>query len=49
MGPEFTVLRFDFAADVAAPEAATRRKGLPLRVLDIGRPSVLIQSEPIRP
>jgi 2-polyprenyl-6-methoxyphenol hydroxylase-like FAD-dependent oxidoreductase len=38
MGPEFTLLRFDSAADVAALEAAARHRGVPLRVLDIGRP-----------
>jgi hypothetical protein len=38
MGPEFTLLRFDSAVDVAAPEAAARHRDVPLRVLDIGRP-----------
>jgi 2-polyprenyl-6-methoxyphenol hydroxylase-like FAD-dependent oxidoreductase len=37
MGPEFTLLRFDPAVDVAALEAAARSRGMPLKVLDIGR------------
>jgi len=39
MGPEFTLLRFDPAVDVRAFEAAARHRGVPLRVLDIGRPA----------
>jgi hypothetical protein len=35
MGPEFTLLRFDPATDVAALEAAARVRGMPLRVLDV--------------
>ncbi len=38
MGPEFTLLRFDRAVDVAALEAAARTRGVPLRILDIERP-----------
>jgi hypothetical protein len=37
MGPEFTLLRFDLSADVAALEAAARLRGLPLIVLDVER------------
>jgi 2-polyprenyl-6-methoxyphenol hydroxylase-like FAD-dependent oxidoreductase len=39
MGPEFTLLRFDGAADVAALESAARHRGVPLRVLDVERPA----------
>ena len=39
MGPEFTLLRFDPAVDVASLEAAARQRGLPLKVLDIERPA----------
>jgi len=42
MGPEFTLLRFDPALDVAALEAAARSKGVPLRVLDIEKNSAAI-------
>src|SRR2546421_166079 len=35
MGPEFTLLRFDAAAEVAALEGAARERGVPLRILDI--------------
>src|SRR5437764_15473101 len=42
MGPEFTLLRFDSAADVAPLEAAARKRGVPLRVLDIERPTTAI-------
>jgi hypothetical protein len=35
MGPEFTLLRFDPATDVAALEAAARVRGVPLRVLNV--------------
>src|SRR5258707_12882023 len=38
MGPEFTLLRFDPAADVTALEAAARSRGVPLKVLDLERP-----------
>jgi hypothetical protein len=38
MGPEFTLLRFDVAADVAPFEAAARSRGVPLKVLDLERP-----------
>ena len=39
MGPEFTLLRFDSAVNVAALETAARNRGVPLKVLDIERPS----------
>jgi 2-polyprenyl-6-methoxyphenol hydroxylase-like FAD-dependent oxidoreductase len=42
MGPEFTLLRFDPAVDVAALEAAARKRGVPLKVLDIERPKTAI-------
>jgi 2-polyprenyl-6-methoxyphenol hydroxylase-like FAD-dependent oxidoreductase len=42
MGPEFTLLRFDSAVDVAALEAAARNRGVPLKVLDIERPTAAI-------
>jgi 2-polyprenyl-6-methoxyphenol hydroxylase-like FAD-dependent oxidoreductase len=35
MGPEFTLLKFDSAADVAALERAARQRGVPLKVLQI--------------
>jgi hypothetical protein len=38
MGPEFTLLRFDPAKDVAPLERAARTRGVPLRVLDLRRP-----------
>ncbi len=38
MGPEFTLLRFDRAVDVAALERAARGRGVPLKVLDVERP-----------
>jgi 2-polyprenyl-6-methoxyphenol hydroxylase-like FAD-dependent oxidoreductase len=34
MGPEFTLLRFDPATDVAPLEAAARKRGVPLKILD---------------
>jgi 2-polyprenyl-6-methoxyphenol hydroxylase-like FAD-dependent oxidoreductase len=34
MGPEFTLLRFDPATDVAPLEAAARQRGVPLKILD---------------
>jgi hypothetical protein len=39
MGPEFTLLRLDSAADVAPLEAAARNRAVPLKVLDIERPT----------
>lgn len=39
MGPEFTLLRFDPATDVAPLQAAARRRGMPLKVLDVERPT----------
>ena len=38
MGPEFTLLRFDSATEVAALELAARARGVPLKVLDLERP-----------
>lgn len=38
MGPEFTLLRFDPAVDVAAFELAARDRRMPLKVLDVERP-----------
>jgi 2-polyprenyl-6-methoxyphenol hydroxylase-like FAD-dependent oxidoreductase len=38
MGPEFTLLRFDWAQDVTALEAAAYSRRLPLRVLNVQRP-----------
>jgi hypothetical protein len=35
MGPEFTLLKFDSSADVAALETAARQRGVPLKVLQI--------------
>jgi 2-polyprenyl-6-methoxyphenol hydroxylase-like FAD-dependent oxidoreductase len=40
MGPEFTLLRFNSAVDVAPLEAAASKRGLPLKVLDIDRPRI---------
>ena len=42
MGPEFTLLKFDSAADVAALEAAARKRGVPLKVLEIAQPETAI-------
>jgi hypothetical protein len=42
MGPEFTLLRFVPAADVAPLELAARSRGLPLKILDIGQPNSAI-------
>jgi 2-polyprenyl-6-methoxyphenol hydroxylase-like FAD-dependent oxidoreductase len=42
MGPEFTLLRFDPAVNVAALETAARNRGVPLKVLDIERPNAAI-------
>jgi len=39
MGPEFTLLRLDSAADVAPLQEAARQRGVPLKVLDIERPA----------
>ena len=39
MGPEFTLLRFSSAVDVAALELAARNRGVPLKILDVARPS----------
>jgi 2-polyprenyl-6-methoxyphenol hydroxylase-like FAD-dependent oxidoreductase len=39
MGPEFTLLRFDSAMDVATLEAAAQSRRLPLRVLDVEGPA----------
>ena len=38
MGRDFTLIRFDPAVDVAALEAAARKRGVPLTVLDLQRP-----------
>ena len=35
MGPEFTLLRFDSAVDVAALDRAARQRNVPLKVLDV--------------
>jgi FAD binding domain len=42
MGPEFTLLRMNSAVNVAPLEHAARKRGVPLRVLDIERPSSAI-------
>ncbi|SHL91700.1 FAD-dependent oxidoreductase [Bradyrhizobium lablabi] len=42
MGPEFTLLRFDPATDVAALDVAARLRGVPLKVLDVERPDSAI-------
>ena len=42
MRPEFTLLRFDGAIDVAPLEAAARKRRMPLKVLDIEPPSTAI-------
>jgi len=42
MGPEFTLLKFDSAADVAALETAARKRGVPLKVLEIAPPETAI-------
>jgi 2-polyprenyl-6-methoxyphenol hydroxylase-like FAD-dependent oxidoreductase len=42
MGPEFTLLRFDPAVDVAPLERAARDRGVPLRILDVGQPDTTI-------
>jgi 2-polyprenyl-6-methoxyphenol hydroxylase-like FAD-dependent oxidoreductase len=38
MGPEFTLLRFDSTTEVTALELAARKRGVPLKVLDLKRP-----------
>jgi 2-polyprenyl-6-methoxyphenol hydroxylase-like FAD-dependent oxidoreductase len=38
MGPEFTLLRFDPAVDVTALEAAARKRGVPLKLLEATQP-----------
>ena len=42
MGPEFTLLRFASAVDVAALELAARNRGVPLKVLDVERQNTAI-------
>ena len=42
MGPEFTLLRLDSAADVAGLAAAARHRGVPLKILDIEPPDTAI-------
>jgi 2-polyprenyl-6-methoxyphenol hydroxylase-like FAD-dependent oxidoreductase len=42
MGPEFTLLRLDSAIDVTALEAAARSRAVPLKVLDIGKPTTAV-------
>jgi 2-polyprenyl-6-methoxyphenol hydroxylase-like FAD-dependent oxidoreductase len=42
MGPEFTLLRFDAAIDVAALKAAARKRGVPLKVLDLEQQNTAI-------
>jgi hypothetical protein len=39
MGPEYTLLRFDPAAEIAGLELAARDRGMPLRILDVVRPA----------
>ncbi|SHJ80648.1 2-polyprenyl-6-methoxyphenol hydroxylase [Bradyrhizobium lablabi] len=39
MGEGYTLLRFDPAADVAALETAARKRGVPLKVLDVEQPT----------
>jgi 2-polyprenyl-6-methoxyphenol hydroxylase-like FAD-dependent oxidoreductase len=41
MGPEFTLLRFDAAADVAPLASAARARGVPLKILDLERQTVI--------
>jgi hypothetical protein len=45
MGPEFTLLRFGSALDVAALEAAAHSRRVPLRVLDVEPPVTGIFSD----
>jgi 2-polyprenyl-6-methoxyphenol hydroxylase-like FAD-dependent oxidoreductase len=42
MGPEFTLLRFDSAIDVAPIEAAARHRRVPLKILDVERQKAAI-------
>jgi 2-polyprenyl-6-methoxyphenol hydroxylase-like FAD-dependent oxidoreductase len=42
MGPEFTLLRFDSAADVSAIERAASFRKVPLKVLDVARSSDIL-------
>ncbi|THD75386.1 MAG: monooxygenase [Bradyrhizobium sp.] len=42
MGPEFTLLRFDSSIEVVALEAAAGRRGVPLKVVDIQRPTAAV-------
>jgi len=42
MGPEFTLLRIGSAVNVAPLQEAARKRGLPLKVLDIERPASAI-------
>ena len=35
MGPDYTLLRFDFAIDTTAVQAAANARGVPLAVLDV--------------
>jgi 2-polyprenyl-6-methoxyphenol hydroxylase-like FAD-dependent oxidoreductase len=42
MGPEFTLLRFDRAVDVAGLEAAARNRGVPLKILNVEMPMTAI-------
>lgn len=42
MGAGFTLLRFDPAIDVAALEAAARSRGVPLKILDIGKSRAIV-------
>ena len=39
MGPEFTLLRFDSSLDVTPLTRAARRRGVPLRILDVKEPA----------
>lgn len=45
MGPEFTLLRFDPAADPAPLEAAAQSRGVPLKVLDLERPNAAVYDD----
>jgi hypothetical protein len=42
MGPEFTLLRLDSAIDVTPLGAAARSRVVPLKVLDIGKPTTAV-------
>jgi 2-polyprenyl-6-methoxyphenol hydroxylase-like FAD-dependent oxidoreductase len=41
MGPEFTLLRLDPALEIAPLEAAARNRGVPLKLLDVERPTAI--------